>query len=87
MEITMEPARRPSLFGRIRGLVGGRRARRSASRSLRRRSGPVTGVGRTVEFGDPARGAYVLTVRITDPAGGATLVRRRRIEVVSPAAS
>ena len=85
-EITMEPAGGPSLFGRLRGLFGGRRAPISIAFDAPA-AGPVTRVRRTVDLGDLARGAYVLTIRVTDPAGGGTLVRRRRIEVVSPSTS
>ena len=45
----------------------------------------ATRVHRAVELGDLARGAYVLTVRVTDPASGATHVRRRLVQVVGGA--
>jgi hypothetical protein len=82
----MEPAGGPSLFGRLRGLFGGRRAPVSLAFDAPA-SAPVTRVRRTVGLGDLDRGAYVLTIRVIDPDGGVTHVRRRRIEVVSPPAS
>ena len=85
-EITMEPAGGPSLFGRIRGLFGGRRAPISLAFDAPA-AGPVTRVRRTVELGDLGRGAYLLTIRVIDPDGGTTHLRRRRIEVVSSSAS
>ena len=85
-EITMEPAGGPSLFGRIRGLFGGRRAPISLAFDAPA-AGPVTRVRRSVALGDLGRGAYVLTIRVIDPDGGVTHLRRRRIEVVSPSAS
>ena len=85
-EITMEPAGGPSLFGRIRGLFGGRRAPISLAFDAPA-AGPVTRVRRTVDLGDLGRGAYLLTIRVFDPDGGTTHLRRRRIEVVSSSAS
>ncbi len=85
-EITMEPAGGPSLFGRIRGLFGGRRAPISLAFDAPA-AGAVTRVRRTVDLGDLGRGAYLLTIRVTDPEGGTTHLRRRRIEVVSSSAS
>lgn len=85
-EITMEPAGGPSLFGRIRGLFGGRRAPISLAFDAPA-TGPVTRVRRTVALGDLGRGAYVLTIRVIDPDGGTSYLRSRRLEVVSAAAS
>ena len=85
-EITMEPAGGPSLLGRIRGLFGGRRAPISLAFDAPA-AGPVTRVRRTVDLGDLGRGVYVLTIRVFDPDGGTTHLRRRRIEVVSSSAS
>jgi hypothetical protein len=85
-EITMEPAGGPSFFGRIRGLFGGRRAPISLAFDAPA-AGPVTRVRRTVDLGDLGRGAYLLTIRVIDPDGGTTHLRRRRIEVVSSSAS
>jgi hypothetical protein len=82
----MEPAGGPSLFGRIRGLFGGRRAPISLAFDAPA-TGPVTRVRRTVELGDLGRGAYVLTIRVIDPDGGTSYLRSRRLEVVSAAAS
>jgi hypothetical protein len=77
-EITMEPAGGPSFFGRIRGLFGGRRAPISLAFDAPA-AGPVTRVRRTVDLGDLGRGAYLLTIRVIDPDGGTTHLRRRRI--------
>jgi GWxTD domain-containing protein len=85
-EITLEPAGGRSLFGRIRGLFGGRRSPVQIAFDAVA-TGPVTRVRRAVELGDLKRGAYQLTVRVADPRNGATLARQRRIEVVAPGAS
>ncbi len=84
-EITLEPAGGPSLFGRVRGLFGGRRAPVRLSFDAVA-TGPVTRVRRSLGLGDLKRGPYVLTVAVTDPAG-TTQVRRRRVEVVAATAS
>jgi hypothetical protein len=46
--------------------------------------GPRTDVRRTISLRDVPRGAYVLTVRLTDPGSGVTLVRERRFTIVAP---
>jgi hypothetical protein len=71
--------------------------RREGRRSIfRRRRPPVrlefegraeglrTDVRRTVSLQGVPRGAYVLTLRLTDPVSGTTLVRERRFSVVEP---
>jgi len=85
-EITLEPAGGPSLFGRVRALFGGRRTPVRLSFDAVA-SGAVTRVRRSIGLGDLKRGAYVLTVTVSDPHGGATQVRRRRLEVVAAPAS
>ncbi len=85
-EITLEPARGPSVLGRVRGLFGGRRSPVQIAFDAVA-AGPVTRVRRSVALEDLKRGAYVLTVRVTDPRGGAVLERSQRIEVVAAGAS
>jgi GWxTD domain-containing protein len=46
--------------------------------------GSRTDVRRTISLQGVARGAYVLVLRLTDPASGTTLVRERRFTVVEP---
>lgn len=71
-----------SIFGAIRGLFGGRRAPVLLEFDAPA-DGPATRVRRALELRDVPRGAYRLTVRITDPASRQTLVRARRFQVVS----
>lgn len=49
-----------------------------------RAAGGRTDVRRTISLRGLGRGAYVLIVRLTDPASGRTLVRERRFSVVAP---
>lgn len=45
--------------------------------------GPATRVHRGLDLRDAAKGAYVLSVQVRDPATGVTLTRQRRFVVVS----
>jgi hypothetical protein len=45
--------------------------------------GPVTRVHRRLDLRDVSKGTYVLSLRITDPATGASVTRRQRFTVVS----
>jgi hypothetical protein len=74
IEVTREGRR--SLFGRRRPPV--------RLEFEGQATGPRTDVRRTISLSDVARGAYVLTVRLTDPASGVTLARSRRFTIVAP---
>jgi GWxTD domain-containing protein len=80
VEVAREGGR--SLWGAVRGLFGGRRdARRLAFDDVA--ADAVARVRRTVTLSDLPRGSYLLTLRLIDPASGATLERRRRFSVVA----
>ena len=74
IEVTREGRR--SIFGRRRPPV--------RLEFEGRAEGPRTDVRRTISLREVARGPYVLTVRLTDPASGVTLVRARRFTIVAP---
>jgi GWxTD domain-containing protein len=71
-----------SLWSAIGGLFGGRRAPVRLAFDAAA-SGSRTEVRRTVSLRGVARGAYRLTVRLTDPARGLTLVRTYRFSIVA----
>lgn len=71
-----------SLFGAIRGLFGGARALVLLEFDAAA-DGPVTRVHRGVSLRDVAKGAYRLTVVISDPASGVSATRTRRFQVVA----
>ncbi len=74
LEVTREGRR--SIFGRRRAPV--------RLEFDGRADGARTDVRRTISLRDVQRGAYVLTVRLTDPESGVTLVRARRFTIVAP---
>jgi len=74
LEVTREGRR--SIFGRRRAPV--------RLEFEGRADGPRTDVRRTISLRDVPRGAYILTVRLTDPESGVTLVRARRFTIVAP---
>ena len=49
-----------------------------------RATGARTDVRRTISLTGVPRGVYILTVRLSDPASGTTLVRARRFTVIAP---
>ena len=73
IEVTREGRR--SIFGRRRPPV--------RLEFEGRADGPRTDVRRTVALREVPRGAYRLTIRLTDPASGVTLVRARRFTIVA----
>ena len=80
--VRLERAGGRSLFGAIRGLFGGARAPVLLEFDAAA-DGPVTRVHRGVSLRDVAKGAYRLTVVISDPASGVSATRTRRFQVVA----
>jgi GWxTD domain-containing protein len=80
--VRLERAGGRSLFGAIRGLFGGARAPVLLEFDAAA-DGPVTRVHRGVSLRDVAKGAYRLTVVISDPASGVSATRTHRFQVVA----
>jgi GWxTD domain-containing protein len=80
--VRLDPVGGRSLLGALRGLFGGRRPPVLLEFDAPA-DGPITRVHRSVELRDLAKGDYILSVVVTDPAGGRTLTRARRFQVVS----
>jgi len=72
-----------SVFGAIRGLFGGGRSPVLLAFDAPA-DGPVTRVHRAIALRDVPRGAYRLTVIVSDPATNTTITRSQRFQVDRP---
>jgi len=80
--VRLEREGRRSVFGAIRGLFGGGRAAVLLEFDAAA-EGLVTRVHRGVALQGVAKGAYRLTVVISDPTSGVSVTRTRRFQVVA----
>jgi hypothetical protein len=81
-EVRLEREGGRSVFGRIAGLFGGRRAPVQLEFDALA-DGPVTRVHRGVSLRGVAPGNYLLSVTLSDPASDRRILRQHRLQVVA----